>query len=239
MQALDGAGTLRCVNRPLRDAARAATIQFRAGLARVVFRRGEAPPYVDARGALRFLAPTDAYATAFLRVADVPIQRAVAELFERERRAIAQGRRLDLSADERARLPPDVRRRHNFDPPGLIYVFRDSRDPDTRHMKIGRTRRTVRDRLTEWERELAPEGGAQVQELFAAATRYNEFAEAVIHTVLTCERLGDVRNRRTGAELREFFRIDSLMALKLFIAHTVAYCDAFGNSERARLNASS
>jgi len=233
---MDGAGTLRCVNRPLRDQARVAAAQFRAGLARVVFRRGVAPPYVDASGTRRLLAPTDAYATAFLRVADVPIVRAVGALFERERRAIAAGWRLDLSADERARLPPDVRRRHNYDPPGLIYVFRDSRDPDTRHMKIGRTVRSVRERLTEWERDLAPEGGAQVQELFAVSARYNEFTETVIHTVLTCERLSDVRNRRTGAELREFFRIDSLMALKLFIAHTAAYCDAFGAAERSRLN---
>lgn len=233
---MDGQSTLRCVNRPLQGRQRETTARFRANLARVVFRTGVAPLFAARDGARELLSPTDAYATAFLRTADLGIVRAVSRLFARERRAIERGWRLRLSDDERARLPPLARARHNYDPPGFVYVFRNSSDPETRHMKIGRTARSVQERLAEWERELEPQAGRQVQELFAVAARYNEFAEAVVHTVLTCERLGGVRNRRTGAELREFFAIDSLMALKLFIAHTVAYCDAFGSYERSRLN---
>lgn len=233
---MDGEITLRCVNRPLRGRELATVASFRAPLARNLFRTGRVRPVLLSSGQRDLLTPTEAYTTAFLRTPDIAIERAVAALLVSERRAILAGRRLDLSADERARLPPDARQAHNYDPPGYIYVFRNSVDPDTRHMKIGRTARAVRTRLTEWELELEPQEGAQIQELFAVPTRYNKFTERVVHTVLTCERIGGVRNRRTGAELREFFTIDSLMALKLFIAHAVAYCDAFGAKERSRLN---
>lgn len=114
------------------------------------------------------------------------------------------------------------------DAPGSIYAFWITGQP-LDQIKIGRTTQKTEERIAEWERSLTPEPGDIVNELFAFETRYNELAERIIHTTLTCEKIGRLRHPRTGRELTEFFRIDNVLLLRLFIAMCVRYADAVGD----------
>jgi hypothetical protein len=109
---------------------------------------------------------------------------------------------------------------------GFIYVFHDSGDPPN-VLKIGRTRRTPTRRLAEWERQLAPEPGKSLRLLSAYATSANRVAERVIHELLRCQRIANRINPIDNNELDEFFTVDNLLALALFIRETLRYIDAF------------
>lgn len=219
-----------CRNDPITDPAERSRFDaLRHLLAAAAFRTGVAPPVqLPSLGESLLLSPSQAYAVCFLRTLDARIEALLQRAFDDERRAIWAGRRLPPpSKDE----PPLVAR-SRFDPPGVIYVFRDSSLRDRLVVKIGRTSRTARSRLVEWERELAPQEGEQLQLLFAVPARYHEFAEETIHRTLECERLDKFINRRSGRKLREFFRVEQFMALKLFVLLSVAYTDQFGALQR-------
>lgn len=197
-----------CRSTPLDEAARARVAGQRTALARA-----------EAFGApLPVVFPSDAYTIVFLAQPDAVVRRALATLLDDERRRIAAGR----AADE----------------PGVVYAFWIVGQPAD-EIKIGRSRHAPRHRAAEWERALAARespaaaGADIVRLLFAFDTRYNVLAERLVHTALACEHLPNLRHTRSGRTLTEFFRIDNVLALRLFIALCVRYADAVGDQLRA------
>lgn len=116
------------------------------------------------------------------------------------------------------------------DETGYIYVFHDLGDP-VNILKIGRTRRDARRRVSEWNRILAEAVDGPVARnvvlLYAYPTVANQFAERIIFEALRCERITNRLNLVTGDELSEFFRIDNFLALKIFIRQTLLFIDQF------------
>lgn len=171
-------------------------------------RRRGAPPLLPAH-------PTLTYSVCFGAQLDerivLQLRKLFAEQFERIRSVPAA----DESRAERAR---------RVDARGYIYCFHDIGDP-VDVLKIGRTRRTPEQRLREWERELAPEPGKSLYLLFAYRTDHNQFAERVINLVLRCENLSKRINALTGDDLDEFYRINNMMALAVFVRETIAFVD--------------
>ena len=109
---------------------------------------------------------------------------------------------------------------------GYIYVFHDIGDPNT-VLKVGRTSRTPTKRLAEWEKQLAPEAGKSIVLLTAYATCANRIAERVIHELLRCSRVSNRINPLDNNELEEFFEIENVLALALFVRGTINYIDAY------------
>src|SRR6056297_1260879 len=109
---------------------------------------------------------------------------------------------------------------------GYIYVFHDSGDP-ANIVKIGRTSRTPGQRLAEWERQLAPEPGKSLRLLSAYPTRANRIAERVVQELLRCQRVENRINPLDNRQLDEFYRIDNVLALALFVRETLRYVDNF------------
>jgi hypothetical protein len=126
------------------------------------------------------------------------------------------------------------------DGPGYVYVFADAAEADARVLKIGRTRNAPDERLSQWRAELGLDrrrrralDGARVYvadadgvesttprltQLFAYPSAAAALAEAVVHTVLYCERVRGRVNRRRQRELVEYFRAGAdLAALKLLV----------------------
>lgn len=205
-----------CTNRPLQPTEQKyqKAYALREQLAALAFQHARAPqlsPNV-------YTPPTDAYTIAFLTEMHKDVVKAVQAKFALERTAIQSGRRLPLRRGQH----PVVADQHP-DEPGKIYCFHDQRD-ESSIVKVGRTRQRGNRRLRQWEKTLEPESGVQLVELFRINTRYNMFAERLVHTVLMCENLTRV-NPHTGQRLDEFFRVQNAMELKLFLILCIAYVD--------------
>lgn len=128
-----------------------------------------------------------------------------------------------------------VRRRARYarDAPGFVYVFRDAADaPHT--YKIGRSRSAPEARLAEWRAELGLAGATRrVVLLFAYATRRATLAERVVHALLVCWRLAPRVNPATHRTLTEYFRVERLDALKVFIDAATRHVSWFDGERRA------
>lgn len=170
------------------------------------------------------LPPIDNYAVAFKLAPDARVNQRVQQLFAKETERIME-----------SALPGETvdREQPYGDAAGYIYIFHDLADP-ARVLKIGRTVRDPRQRMSEWERELAPDEGKSIYLLAAYATIANEFAEAVVHEVLRCHRIANRINPVTNDELEEFFTLDNLMAAKLFVRESLRFIDRFCAHWRAR-----
>lgn len=143
-------------------------------------------------------APVIAYELLFAEVPHLGIQRRVREALRR----VATGRR--RRAAER----------------GYLYVFRDVRDGDAALVKIGSSVH-VRRRMTEWRTAL----GATEDELallFYARTVDIRLAEDIVHALLQCQWRPRI-DARTGAALVEYFRVESLEALRLLVTAVARY----------------
>lgn len=176
--------------------------------------RAEARKIADAerRGdMLPILFPPDAYTYIFLRRADFVIEQSIRTLLDNERRRVARGQ---------------------FDSPGVIYAFWISGEP-TNRIKIGRSVQRPHERMSEWNRMLASDGARVINQLFAFKTRYNSLSERIIHTTLACEHLAKLRHPISGNALTEFYDIDNVMALRLFVALCVRYADTKGDEIKA------
>lgn len=157
--------------------------------------------------------PTDAYAVFFERRADSILDASIQTLLANMRQRVASGR-LD-------------------DTPGVIYAFWITGEP-TDHIKIGRSAQTPQQRMADWNRSIAGRGASSRQEqvvnqMHARRTRFNILAESLVHTTLTCEHLGQLRHPTTGSALTEFYRIQNIMALRLFMAVCARYADVKGD----------
>lgn len=164
------------------------------------------------------LKPTLSYEVAFARTPDPMVAARVSALLQGARNGIRQG----LYNDK----------------PGYIYVFHDLADaPNV--VKIGRTTRAPTRRVSEWNRALAPATGGGTRRnvvlLFAYPTRANSFAERVVHETLRCQHLANRIGVVSGDEQSEFFRVDAIMPLKVFIRQTLAFVDALVSEEIQRL----
>lgn len=158
--------------------------------------------------------PTDAYAVFFERRADRILDASIQTLLANMRQRVANGR-LD-------------------DGPGVIYAFWLTGEP-TDHIKIGRSAQTPHQRMADWNRVFAGRrtSGSHtelvVNQMHARRTRYNMLAESIVHTTLTCEHLAQLRHPTSGAALTEFYRIQNLMTLRLFMAMCARYADVKGD----------
>jgi hypothetical protein len=180
-----------------------------------------------------YLGPTDAYTVAFLTLLDSGIIELVKRLFADERRAIMRGERLPIDARR-----PAVIDRQQPDEPGVVYCFWNILDrPELK--KIGRSRRRAEERGREWEAALTPAEGQLIVILFSVHTKYNVFAERIVHGVLLCERLAGRVNEVNGQLLTEYFRVGNLMALKLFVMLCVGYIDQWGDIVRRQFETTS
>ena len=230
----------QCVNAPLArtDARYGTAVEMRQRLGHTAFTTGTPPVsvyHIRPRGGLDriYLGPADAYTVAFLALLDSGVVELVKRTFADERTAVMRGERLPI--DERR---PRVRRRQQPDEPGVIYCFWNTLDrPELK--KIGRTRRRAEQRGREWEAELTPEEGQQIVILFSVPTRYNVFAERVVHRTLLCEHQGGRVNERTGRLLTEYYRVENVMALKLFVMLCIGYIDQWGDSVRREFETTS
>lgn len=156
--------------------------------------------------------PAVVFQVAFNKQADARIVARVRQKFAAKKRELEGG---GSGAEQESR-----------DAPGYIYCFHDIGDqPNV--LKIGRTSRTPEERLAEWERELAPESGQSLIMLFAYHTDCNEFAEDIIHDLLSCRQIHNRINPNTGGELVEFFTIDNALALSIFIRETLRFINQF------------
>jgi hypothetical protein len=228
----------QCRNTPLqRDDRRFVTAKrLRERLAYAAFTTGLPPPvstgYNDSSGEVRqrgrvYLGPADAYTVAFLALLDSGVVEHLKRLFADERAAIMSGRRLPIDGERR----PKLVRGQRPDEPGVIYCFWNTRDrPELK--KIGRSRRRAEERGREWEATLEPEPGQQIVMLFSVPTRYNVFAERVVHAALLCEHQDARVNERSGQLLTEYYRVTNLMALKLFVMLCIGYIDQWGDRVR-------
>jgi len=222
-----------CVNVPLtpNDSRYAIAFDTRDRLAYAAFTTGEPPvavhlATVHGPPVKVHLGPADAYTVAFLTLLDSGVVEHVKRLFADERAAIMRGERLPI--DERR---PKVIRRQTPDEPGVVYCFWNTRDaPELK--KIGRTRRRAEERGREWEATLTPEEGQQIVMLFSVPTRYNVFAERIVHATLLCEHQDGRVNEATGQLLTEYYRIVNVMALKLFVMMCIGYIDQWGDEVR-------
>ncbi len=169
--------------------------------------------------------PTLLYAVCFGAQLDPIIAKRLSNVFaEQFERMIALPALDESPAQARMRI----------DAPGYIYCFHDIGDPPN-VLKIGRTSRTPEQRLREWERELAPEPGKSLHLLFAYPTKHNQFAERVVHETLRCENVVNRLNPLTGDELEEFYTIENVMALSIFVRETIAFVDRWWRSSRRLL----
>jgi len=195
-----------CRPEPIRDA--------KAERAVAVLRQSRDARFVGGGPRLpRLLDPVTMYRVAFGREPDEQVARRVLRAFQREVRDIARG--------------------EQDDEPGYVYCFHELSDaPDV--LKLGRTARTPEERLGEWERELSPDEGRSVILLFAHRTRCNVFAERIVHETLRCERIANRLNPVTGDELEEFFRLDNVMAVSVFVRQVLAYVDRWCDGAYAR-----
>jgi hypothetical protein len=226
-----------CKSTPLakNDPRYARALALRARLALAAFTTGVPPVYSEPPAAEEtvYLPPTDAYTTTFLALADSGVVALVQQIFADERKAIEEGRRLPVDA----RRPPVVRKQQP-DEPGYVYCFRNVLDrPDL--LKIGRTRRTARQRGAEWEHDLEPQEGQQITVLFAVPTRYNKFAERVVHATLLCEHQGKRVNERTGRLLTEYYNLKNFSEVKLFVMLCVGYVNWWGDTMRREFETTS
>lgn len=159
------------------------------------------------------LYPSDAYAVIFLKRPADQVQAALQTVVADERRRVEWHRRNT--------------RDRPLATPGAIYMFWITGQP-ANQIKIGRSQRAPRKRAAEWARSLSAVRETSVNLLFSFPTKYNELAEALIHTTLACERLDKLRHPTTGRELTEFFAADNVLALRLFVALCVQYADELG-----------
>lgn len=151
---------------------------------------------------LPIMFPTDAYATVFLRGADPIITKSI-ETIRRDRE------------------------RNFLDNPGVIYVFWVRGQP-INEVKIGRSINKAERRAADWSRVIAPTG-SKVKLLFSFQTRYNALAEQIIHATLAAEQIEKLKHPTTGRALTEFFRVDNILLLRLFILLCIRYSDALGD----------
>mgnify|MGYP001179542631 CR=1 FL=1 len=159
---------------------------------------------------LPILFPSDSYSICFERRADPVLDKSVRSMLDNVRRRVAK--------------------RQYEDAPGVIYTFWISGQP-TDQIKIGRSTQTPTQRIMEWNRVIATadDNTPVVNQMHACETKYNVLAESIIHTMLTCEQISHLRHPKTGNALTEFFRIDNLARLRIFIALVIRYTDAKGN----------
>lgn len=153
--------------------------------------------------------PLLSYEVAFMRAPDPLVRERVEALLQAAASAVVRGEYSDR--------------------PGYIYVFHDLADADNL-VKIGRTRRTPTQRVAEWNRALATPGDSgrarNVVLLFAYKTLANEFAERIVKETLRCQHIPNRLALTSGDELTEFYRIDAILPLKIFLRQTLAYIDA-------------
>jgi hypothetical protein len=162
---------------------------------------------------LPLVLPSAAYQALFLAALDATILRAIQTVLGDAQRRAARWRQTGQP----------------FDQQGYEYAFWISTDPPD-IIKIGRTAQQPYVRIAEWQHELAPGGPQVVLLLWDFPTRYEVLAESLLHTVLECEHLGKRRNARNGRRLVEFFQIDNVLALRIFMALVTRYADALGDS---------
>lgn len=174
---------------------------------------------LELRGAtLPLLFPSDAYAIMFLRSVDPTLIGSIRTII----------------ADRRRRL---------FDEPGVIYVFWVRGQP-ANQFKIGRSVNPAEQRVSDWGRSIGPrrrvrtndgartidgDGAAAVRLLYSFPTRFNALAETLVHTTLAFEQVAKLRHPTSGRELTEFFVVDNVLALRLFIALVVRFADRLGD----------
>ena len=207
-----------CQSRPLRDPRTIAAVRaHRRTNAFSFVRTPTTAPYNP-------LPPVDVFAVAFGLAPDPRVAERVETLFTAEATRILQSvPAAEATSDDQ--LLDDER--------GFIYVFHDAADPPN-VLKIGRTHRDPRKRVAEWERELAPEGGKSLRLLAAYPTVANEFSEHVVQEMLRCQRITNRLNPVSNLELDEFFIVENLLALKLFIRGSLLFIDRFYMYWRAR-----
>jgi len=230
----------KCQNVPLSptDERHAIAVDMRNRLGYMAFTTGVPPVesyHIRLRGGIEkvYLGPSDAYTVAFLAALDSGVVEHVKRLFADERRAIMSGERLPIDARR-----PKLIRRQNPDEPGVIYCFWNTLDrPELK--KIGRTRRRAEERGREWEATLTPEPGQQIVILFSVPTRYNVLAERIVHATLLCEHQDGRVNALTGQLLTEYYRVENVMALKLFMILCIGYIDQWGDRVRAEFETTS
>lgn len=171
------------------------------------------------------LPPVDVYTIAFGLQPHPLIAERVSKLFAREATSIVE-----------SALPEEPRGEKELpygDESGYIYVFHDIADP-ANVLKIGRTRQTPLERLAEWERELAPEAGKSLHLLAAYPTIANRFAERIVQELLRCHHIANRINPVTGRTLEEFYEIENLMALKLFLREMLRFVNEYCTYWRKR-----
>jgi len=103
---------------------------------------------------------------------------------------------------------------------GYIYVFRDVRDGDPVLVKIGSSV-NARRRIAEW-RTLLGASETELAMLFYARTSDIRLAEEIIHALLHCQWRPRI-HAGTGAALVEYFRVESLEALRLLVTAVARY----------------
>lgn len=220
-----------CRNEPLHrsDSRYPVAVQLRQRLAGSAFTSGEPPAYAydmqRASGNISmtpsYIGPTDAYTACFLALLDNGVIELVKRTFADERAAIMRGERLPIN-----RRHPKVIERQQPDESGVVYCFWNILDrPELK--KIGRTRRRAEQRGREWEAALSPEEGQQIVMLFAVPTKHNVFSERVVHAALLCEHVPHRVNEQSGRQLTEYYRVNNVMALKLFVMLCVGYIDSW------------
>lgn len=164
----------------------------------------------------QLLAPIDVYTVTFGLEADARVNERVQVLFIEEARRIMTD----------ARDSPALNNR------GFIYIFHDLADP-ANVLKIGMTYNTLV-RHRQWARALAPTDMSSILLLASYPTTSQAFAERVVHEVLRCHRIFNRINPVNNRQLKEFFTIDNLLALKLFLRQSLRYIDTFCAQWRER-----
>lgn len=202
-----------CRTRPIRGASTIAALRAYRMRPQFKFEKGKAEDDEEA------LPPIDVFVVSFGLEPDPRVNERVQTLFARE-----AGR---IMSTELSFVDDDDNNSSVYgDAAGYLYALHVLSDP-ANITKIGRTRRDPRKRRSEWELELAPQEGQSVILLCAYPTVANEFAERVIHEVLRCQHVTNRINPLTNDELVEFFVIENLMALKLFLRESLRFIDRY------------